>query len=68
MTTSQHIVQEALQYKCQMAASSLVNNIPFKIIGPIIIGHVLALDVNPENPIDFYASKPKAYTAKTKRT
>lgn len=53
--SSQQVVQEALQYKRQMATSSLVKNIPLKNIGPTIMsGRVVDIAINPTNPIEFY--------------
>ncbi len=48
-------IQKALQQKESMDASSLVKNIPFKNIGPSIMsGRVVDIDVNPNNPTEFY--------------
>ena len=48
-------VQASLQQKKQMAENSLVKNIPLKNIGPSIMsGRVVDLEVNPNNPIEFY--------------
>lgn len=48
-------VLEALHQKSQMANSSLVKNIPLKNVGPSVMsGRVVDLDVNPENPMEFY--------------
>ncbi len=48
-------IQKALQQKESMDANSLVKNIPFKNIGPSIMsGRVVDIDVNPNNPTEFY--------------
>ncbi len=48
-------VEAALLQKNQMEASSLVKNIPLKSIGPTVMsGRVVDVDVNPQNPIEFY--------------
>jgi len=53
--TPASIVQQALEQKKQMEASSLVKNIPLKNIGPTVMsGRVVDLDVNPNNPNEFY--------------
>ncbi|WP_422082641.1 WD40/YVTN/BNR-like repeat-containing protein [Ulvibacterium sp.] len=53
-TPSQHVM-EALRQKNQMIKSSLVKNIPLKNVGPSVMsGRVVDLDVNPENPMEFY--------------
>jgi len=39
------------------AQSSIVQNVPFTNIGPSIMsGRIVAIDVNPNNPIEFYAA------------
>ena len=54
-TTNAESVETALQLKSQLHASSLVQNIPLTSIGPTIMsGRVVDVDVNPENPIEFY--------------
>lgn len=48
-------VETALQQKKEMHSSSLVRNIPLKNIGPTVMsGRVVDVDVNPENPTEFY--------------
>lgn len=48
-------VKEALAEKRQMEASSIVKNVPFKNIGPTVMsGRVVDLDVNPDEPSEFY--------------
>ncbi|PCJ97645.1 MAG: glycosyl hydrolase [Flavobacteriaceae bacterium] len=53
--TSQQNILESLRQKQSMAEASLVKNIPLKNIGPAIMsGRVVDVDVNPNNPIEFY--------------
>ncbi|RKN82688.1 VPS10 domain-containing protein [Ulvibacterium marinum] len=53
-TASQEVV-EGLRQKNQMANTTLVKNIPLKNVGPSVMsGRVVDLDVNPENPAEFY--------------
>ena len=53
--TSYQDVLSSLKVKSQMEQTSLVKNIPLKNIGPSIMsGRVVDLDVNPENPVEFY--------------
>tara|TARA_R110002020_G_scaffold122487_6_gene277967 strand:+ start:102751 stop:105615 length:2865 start_codon:yes stop_codon:yes gene_type:complete len=48
-------ILRALQEKKSSQEQSLVGNIPFQNIGPTIMGgRVVDLDVNPDNPIEFY--------------
>ncbi|MFT4833232.1 MAG: hypothetical protein ACI815_002897, partial [Psychroserpens sp.] len=48
-------IQKALQQKEVKDANSLVKNIPFKNIGPTIMsGRAVDIDVNPNNPTEFY--------------
>ncbi|MBT9186883.1 beta propeller repeat protein [Zobellia russellii] len=57
MPSSYEAVQQGLQLKKQMGTTSLVKNIPLKNIGPSVMsGRVVDLDVNPENPIEFYVA------------
>jgi len=50
-------VLKALQEQEQMKASSLVKNIRLENIGPTIMsGRVVDLDVNPENPTEFFVA------------
>lgn len=53
-SASQEVV-EGLRQKNQMANTTLVKNIPLKNVGPSVMsGRVVDLDVNPENPAEFY--------------
>lgn len=53
--TTKESVQKALTIKKQMAATSLLKNIPIKNIGPTVMsGRVVDIDVNPNNPTEFY--------------
>ena len=53
--TSAQVVQASLQQKRAMAAVSVAKNIVFKNIGPTVMsGRVVDLDVNPDNPAEFY--------------
>ena len=53
--TSAETVKKALQQKQKMAETSLVKNVPFENIGPTIMsGRVVDVDVNPEQPSEFY--------------
>ena len=55
-TTPQE-TEATLQQKQEMTASSLVKHILLKNIGPSAMsGRVVDLDVNPDNPIEFYAA------------
>ncbi len=48
-------VKDALEQKLVMRQHSIVKNIPIKNIGPTVMsGRVTDLDVNPENPAEFY--------------
>ena len=48
-------VVSALEQKQQMGERSIVKNIPLKNIGPSVMsGRVVDVDVNPENPAEFY--------------
>lgn len=50
-------VKSALLQKQAMETTSLLKNWPLKSIGPTIMsGRVVDLDVNPENPIEFYVA------------
>ncbi|QLG45346.1 VPS10 domain-containing protein [Costertonia aggregata] len=54
-STSVEKVTLALQQEQEMEANSLVKNIPLKNIGPSVMsGRVVDVDVNPENPTEFY--------------
>ena len=53
--TSSDNVETALQQKSQLSKNSIVKNIPFTNIGPTVMsGRVVDVDVNPENPTEFY--------------
>lgn len=50
-------IQEALTLKKQMETNSLVKNISFTCIGPTIMsGRVVDIDVNPDDPTEFYVA------------
>ncbi|NNK21106.1 MAG: glycosyl hydrolase, partial [Flavobacteriaceae bacterium] len=50
-------VMKGLSEKEQMANSSMVKNITFKNIGPTVMsGRVVDLDVNPNDPTEFYVA------------
>ncbi|MBS9461172.1 glycosyl hydrolase [Flagellimonas sp. 389] len=56
-TTSADKVLQALEQKTKMAETSLVKNIPLKNIGPSVMsGRVVDLEVNPDNPTEFYVA------------
>ena len=65
--TSEAQVQQALAQKRQMMDNSIVKNVPFENIGPSVMsGRVVDIDVNPNQPIEFYvgyASGGLWYTA-----
>ncbi|WP_052188206.1 sialidase family protein [Cellulophaga sp. Hel_I_12] len=53
--TSSDVVEKALAQKENLAKTSIVKNISFDNIGPTVMsGRVVDVDVNPENPIEFY--------------
>jgi len=53
--TSSSDLERGIQQKQQLTETSLVKNIPFKSIGPSVMsGRVTAVEVNPENPTEFY--------------
>lgn len=53
--TSAKVIKEALEQKQAMVKESIVKNAPFKNNGPTIMsGRVVDLDVNPEQPSEFY--------------
>lgn len=55
--TNHSSVLKGIQAKEQMAASSIVKNIPFKNIGPSVMsGRVVDLEVNPDKPSEFYVA------------
>ena len=50
-------VQEGLSLKGQMQEASLLKNIRFTNIGPTVMsGRVVDVDVNPNNPVEFYVA------------
>lgn len=52
---STEAIQEALVAKKQMENQSLFQNVTFKNVGPTVMsGRVVDVDVNPENPTEFY--------------
>ncbi|GMN10142.1 hypothetical protein MTsPCn9_14430 [Croceitalea sp. MTPC9] len=55
--TSEAEVEKALNQKAEMAKNSLVKNIPLQNIGPSVMsGRVVDLEVNPNNPTEFYVA------------
>lgn len=55
--TTKAQVQNALDQKAEMAQNSLLKNLPLKNIGPTIMsGRVVDLDVNPNDPTEFYVA------------
>ena len=53
--TSAKILEKAIQQKEVASQNSLVKNVPFENIGPTIMsGRVVDLDVNPNEPTEFY--------------
>ena len=53
--TPSETIAQALESKQKLVESSLVKNVHFKNIGPTVMsGRVVDLDVNPENPTEFY--------------
>lgn len=55
--TSADQVMKALDQKSKMAQTSLVKNIPIKNIGPSVMsGRVVDLEVNPNDPTEFYVA------------
>ncbi|MAD97592.1 MAG: glycosyl hydrolase [Flavobacteriaceae bacterium] len=53
--TSAEAVKQSLEKKKEMQQASLVKNVGFTNIGPTIMsGRVADVDVNPENPTEFY--------------
>ncbi|QBA65457.1 glycosyl hydrolase [Muriicola soli] len=50
-------IMDGLAEKEKMASTSLVKNIPFENIGPTVMsGRVVDLDVNPDDPSEFYVA------------
>jgi len=55
LPTPSTTVQEGIRLKTEMENTSLVKHIPFTNIGPSVMsGRVVDIDVNPENPTEFY--------------
>ncbi len=55
IATAPEAVTDAIEQKTQMEQNSIVKNIPFKNIGPTVMsGRVVDVDVNPQNPNEFY--------------
>lgn len=53
--SSSEMVENALKQKEGLAKTSLVKNLVFENIGPTVMsGRVVDLDVNPDNPTEFY--------------
>ncbi|WP_041557627.1 VPS10 domain-containing protein [Cellulophaga algicola] len=53
--SSSEDVLNALHQKEQLTNSSIVKNIPFTNVGPTVMsGRVVDVDVNPQNPTEFY--------------
>lgn len=54
-STKASIVQKSLSDKEQLTQNSIIKNIPFANIGPTIMsGRVADIDVNPDDPTEFY--------------
>ena len=54
--TTSATTQTALQQKTQLTEQSLIKQIPLKNIGPTVMsGRVVDLEVNPNDPTEFYA-------------
>ncbi|WP_418602278.1 WD40/YVTN/BNR-like repeat-containing protein [Hwangdonia sp.] len=54
-STPSRVLEKAIQQKQTSTQNSLVKNVYFENIGPTIMsGRVVDLDVNPENPTEFY--------------
>ncbi len=48
---------KSVQQRKQLSANSLINNTSFRSIGPTVMsGRVVDMDVNPENPSEFYVA------------
>ncbi len=53
--SSSAMVMEGVEMKEDMSNTSLVKNIPFKNIGPTVMsGRVVDIEVNPDDPTEFY--------------
>jgi len=56
-SSSVELLQESLEYKDSLFKNSLVKNVVFENIGPVVMsGRVVALAVNPKNVIEFYVA------------
>jgi photosystem II stability/assembly factor-like uncharacterized protein len=48
---------DGYQLRAEMKESSMIKNVEFKNVGPVVMsGRVVDLDVNPENPAEFYVA------------
>lgn len=55
VATSSKKVMEGIAQKEKMGENSIVKNLPFKNIGPTVMsGRVVDIDVNPNDPTEFY--------------
>ncbi len=55
VATSSKKVMEGIAQKEKMGENSIVKNLPFKNIGPTVMsGRVVDLEVNPDDPTEFY--------------
>lgn len=53
--TKASVVKQALEDKAKLTETSIIKNVPFTNIGPTIMsGRVADLDVNPNDPTEFY--------------
>jgi len=53
--TPANAFQQGLEQKANMTKNSMVKNVEFKSIGPTVMsGRVADVDVNPDNPTEFY--------------
>jgi photosystem II stability/assembly factor-like uncharacterized protein len=56
-STNADVVEKALQQKNKLTQNSLVKNIAFENIGPTVMsGRVTDVDVNPNDPTEFYVA------------
>ncbi len=56
-STNADVVEKALQQKNKLTQNSLVKNISFENIGPTVMsGRVTDVDVNPNDPTEFYVA------------
>jgi len=57
IATSKTDVEKALNQKAKMAVTSMVKNVSLQNIGPSVMsGRVVDLEVNPDNPTEFYVA------------